>query len=372
MKAIVKIDAHVPKTPRVLQVAGIMDVSVDQKLSRRWDINLPIEEQDWNIGLIAGASGSGKTTIARHFWPGSFHSPTWSDSPIIDDFPSDAPMRTIQQALMAAGLGSIPSWLLPYKVLSGGEQFRADVARLLVEAPEGEVAVIDEYTSTVDRQVAKIASHSLQKAVRRDKRQVVAVSCHDDLIDWLQPDWVLDAASGDFAWRSKRPHPPVELEIYPAGRDLWALFRDHHYLSGNLHTAARCFAGYVDGRPVVFSADIHFPHPKVHDIMMGHRIVVLPDWQGLGIAGRLTDWQGWYWHQRGKRYRAGGAHPALVTYQAKSPRWRMVSRPPKQLGTGRKYMPSRGGLPGQQLQTRRLGVYMFEYVPERGDKGARK
>lgn len=363
VKATVRIDAQVPKTPRVLQVAGMMDVPVDEKLSRQWEVELPLEGRDWNVGMIGGASGSGKTTLARYFWPESFTSSEWTDAPLVDNFPPGMPMREIQQALMAAGLGSVPSWLLPYRVLSGGEQFRADVARLLAEPPTSKVAVIDEYTSTVDRHVAQVASHALQKAIRREGRQVVAVSCHDDLIDWLQPDWVLDAVTGEFAWRSVHRHPPVQLEVSACSRGLWPLFRDHHYLSGRLHTTSKCFAGYVDGRPVVFAADIYFPHPKVKDIMMGHRIVVLPDWQGLGIAGKFTDWQGAYWHERGFRYRAGGAHPALVSYQARSPRWRMVSRPPKTLGTGKAYRPVRGGLAAHNLETRRLGVYMFEYVP---------
>jgi ABC-type ATPase with predicted acetyltransferase domain len=35
---------------------------------------------------------------------------------------------------------------------------------------------VDEFTSVVDRQVAKVASHTVQKAVRRQSRQLVAVT----------------------------------------------------------------------------------------------------------------------------------------------------------------------------------------------------
>jgi ABC-type ATPase with predicted acetyltransferase domain len=53
-------------------------------------------------------------------------------------------------------LNSVPSWYKPYQVLSNGEKFRADLARKLKSN-----TVIDEFTSVVDRTVAKAASVSL-------------------------------------------------------------------------------------------------------------------------------------------------------------------------------------------------------------------
>ena len=47
------------------------------------------------------------------------------------------------------GLGDVPTWLRPYRVLSTGQQFRANLARVLCEAPAR--VVIDEFTSVVDR-----------------------------------------------------------------------------------------------------------------------------------------------------------------------------------------------------------------------------
>jgi ABC-type ATPase with predicted acetyltransferase domain len=69
------------------------------------------------------------------------------------------------------------------------------MARALSE--DTDMVVIDEFTSVVDRQVAQVASHTVQKAVRRTPgRQFVAVTCHYDVTDWLQPDWVYDVAAG--------------------------------------------------------------------------------------------------------------------------------------------------------------------------------
>jgi hypothetical protein len=54
-----------------------------------WHVDIPIEDTDWQIGLIVGPSGSGKTTIGRRlFLDASFHNgyacprsrPSWTAS----------------------------------------------------------------------------------------------------------------------------------------------------------------------------------------------------------------------------------------------------------------------------------------------------
>jgi hypothetical protein len=99
-------------------------------------------------------------------------------------------------ALAAVGLGDVPAWLRPFHVLSNGEQFRAGLARLVVDAPER--AVIDEFTSVVDRQIAKVGAAAFAKAWRRNKgKQIILLSCHYDVLPWLQPDWVYDTRTGE-------------------------------------------------------------------------------------------------------------------------------------------------------------------------------
>ncbi|RUS65330.1 ABC transporter ATP-binding protein, partial [Pseudorhodobacter sp. E13] len=92
-------------------------------------------------------------------------------------------------ALAAVGLGSVPSWLRPFTHLSNGEQFRAGLARLLCERPA--LTVVDEFTSTIDRRVARIGAGAFAKAWRRGSGQFVGVTCHEDVTEWLQPDWVI-------------------------------------------------------------------------------------------------------------------------------------------------------------------------------------
>lgn len=154
---------------------------------------LPIEDEGWKIGLIVGASGSGKTSIGKSIWDNGIVnlSEGWNpDLPIIEDIAPGSDMSVVTGALSSVGLGDVPAWLRPFKVLSNGEQFRAGLARLICDAPDK--VVVDEFTSVVDRQIAKIGASAFAKSWRKTGKQIVLLSCHYDIIEWLQPDWVYD------------------------------------------------------------------------------------------------------------------------------------------------------------------------------------
>ena len=149
--------------------------------------NLPT---DFRIGVIVGSSGSGKSTLLKEF--GTEESPIWCpERAIISHFenPDDAINR-----LTSVGLNTVPSWYKPYHVLSNGEKFRADLA---VKIKDG--AVIDEFTSVVDRNVAKAASVALSRYIKKnDIKNVVLSTCHRDILEWLEPDWVIDTDLGEY------------------------------------------------------------------------------------------------------------------------------------------------------------------------------
>lgn len=95
-----------------------------------------------------------------------------------------------RKTLSSVGLASVPSWLKSYHVLSNGEKMRCDLARAILSKEK--LFVFDEFTSVVDRNVAKIGSFAMQKAIRKTDKQFIAVTCHYDVEDWLLPDWVFD------------------------------------------------------------------------------------------------------------------------------------------------------------------------------------
>lgn len=55
-------------------------------------------------------------------------------------------------------------------------------------------------------------------------------------------------------------------------------------MSTDLNPSAQCYIGYFENNPVCFFAVLHFPHSKIKNFKKGHRLVVLPDYQGLGIG----------------------------------------------------------------------------------------
>jgi ABC-type lipoprotein export system ATPase subunit/GNAT superfamily N-acetyltransferase len=368
MHATVDLSVDVQTTGRVMQMAGLFDVPLADRAQFSVEHDLPVEKQPWNVGLITGPSGAGKSSLADVLWPGQVirGEMEWeADQAILDAFPQSMGIKDITATLTSVGLGSAPSWMRPYRTLSTGEAFRATIARAVSEARASQqLVVVDEYTSVVDRQVAQVASHTVQKMVRRDGGQFVAVTCHYDIIDWLQPDWMYDVASREFTWRSVQPHPPIQLEIRKCDRALWGTFARHHYLSHKLHGTAICHAAYVDGRPVAFHAHRHYPHPRTKNIQLAHRLVVLPDWQGLGIASRLADFFGQYLWDQGYRYRFAVAHPGMIAMLGKSPRWKRMSKPAKGLSTSTAEL----GIRAQQLDPRSLGLVSFQYTPPRKDE----
>ena len=131
----VRVDCPVYDSFRVQQLAGLFDVPIVERASASFAVDVPGVDEDWRIGLIVGPSGSGKTTIARAaFGPSVYAMPPWpADQAVIDGF-GELPIRKIVGLLTAVGFSSPPSWIKPYGVLSGGEQFRCDLARALATA----------------------------------------------------------------------------------------------------------------------------------------------------------------------------------------------------------------------------------------------
>ncbi|MFL5245057.1 MAG: ABC transporter ATP-binding protein [Gemmataceae bacterium] len=314
-------------TPRVQQVRGMFDLPVEASSRVEWDVHLPLDDRPWHIGLITGPSGCGKSTIARHIWPNAVGRPfEWpADASVLDGFPAALGIKEIVALLSSDGFSSPPAWLRPFHVLSTGQQFRVTLARLLAECPS--LAVMDEYTSVVDRTVAQIGSAALARAVRRRGQRFVAVTCHEDVIDWLQPDWLYCPANNTFLWRRLQRRPAIGLLVRRVPGALWRLFAPHHYLSHSICPSAVCFAAFLerDGRPVAFSAWIS--HFTKFGGKREHRTVTLPDFQGIGIGSALANLCAGLWKSLGHRACSTTTHPAVIAARLNSPNWRMVRRP---------------------------------------------
>lgn len=261
--------------------------------------DLPLENRDWQIGVVVGPSGSGKTSIGRSVWGGdAFYEKPWpGDAPIVDAIAEGGDFNAVTGALASVGLGDVPSWLRPYSVLSNGERFRADLARIVSEEPKQ--VVIDEFTSVVDRQIARFGALAFSKAWRRTKGQAILLSCHYDILDWIEPDWVFNTETKTFhgRWLQQGKHdgtegwykrPKFELEIWQTDWRYWPEFEPHHYLKMPKPVAAKCYVGTVEGQRVCHMAMCTKNKGKGVE-GRATRLVVLPEWQGAGVGVRFLN-----------------------------------------------------------------------------------
>jgi ABC-type polar amino acid transport system ATPase subunit/GNAT superfamily N-acetyltransferase len=334
VKVNLMLSTPVSKGFRAARIQGIYDVPIREVQNVTITADIPIEDRDWNVGAIVGASGSGKTTIAKTLWPKAHHTfgdHKWTSQCLLDDFPEHMSPTEITSVLTAVGFSSPTAWLRGYHVLSTGQQMRADLARSLCEPrSEDEPTVFDEFTSVVDRTVAAAVSAATAKHVRRTKSQFVAVTCHRDVLPWLEPDWFYDVDEGRFHWGSLC-RPPIQLEIREGSRSAWALFHQHHYLTSDLARSCRPFLTYatIDGVERLVGFLALMPVAGHKGWWRGHRTVVLPDFQGLGIGTRMREAIAeQLWVKERKRFRSTTASPSLIAHCRRHPEmWRLAMAP---------------------------------------------
>lgn len=372
----VTVQSQIHDSFRVQQVAGMFDLPAARESRETFVAEIPSLADPWKIGAIVGPSGSGKTTLARAAFGSAIHRPEpWASDRAMIDGLGDAPIRHITRVLTAVGLGSPPTWLKPFHVLSNGEQFRCELARALLTAnnrpliekpaaenPASNLVVFDEFTSVVDRTVAQVSSAAISRAIRggRWDCRFVAVSCHADIARWLEPDWVLDlGANGEgspgpaLRWGLLR-RPQLRLRVTRCPQKMWPLFARHHYLSGGLSRGATCYAAWLDDRPVAFCALLAVLGHKGHKRIS--RLVTLPDYQGLGIGWRLAERVADQGRADGYRVSITASHPVVLGACQKSPAWRLKSVRPLGNRTPQHYanraIPSSAG----------RGIATFEYL----------
>jgi len=354
---------------RCTKAANSLDINVEKKLTHHLKVEADIVS-DFNIGLILGASGSGKTTLAKKIYGDNcFKELLDSEKPIIDQFPEQMSYEDCVSNLNAIGLTHVPCWIRPAKTLSNGQKVRAECA-LLISKNTQENIVIDEWTSVVDRTVAKVMSHCVSKYARRQKAKIVLLSCHYDVLEWLNPDWVIDCNLQTFTDRRllcqtfKRTEQLV-FEIKEVERNTWKNFSKYHYLSERLpggliktyglfheenQIGFQCFANYV-------------PHKKgTKMIMHSNRTVVHPDYAGFGLGIKLINESSFLMHQKG--YEIQAKFSSLPVYKAMSKQscW-------KQSSTNRDFRINIGKKMDRKKGFRMdITTYSFKFLPKEFEK----
>lgn len=311
-----EITTKIRKTPILEMVSNATDFEIRDTVTTKIPDFLKPEA---GFGLIVGPSGSGKTTILRQNYNIS-KAPDWDCGlSVADHFPS---YESCKDRLGAVGLNSVPAWIRPFHTLSNGEQYRAALARQI-----GESAAVDEFTSVVDRNVAKSCSVALSKWIKRNNiKSMVLATCHYDVAEWLEPDWIFDCAIGQFSNRGLLRRPQIRVKLHPAKPEAWSFFSRHHYLTADINKSARCWIAVWDGVLVGFASAIAFPNANIKRAWREHRTVVLPEFQGMGIGARISDAVGEIFISQGFRYFSKTANPNLGAYRDASRKWRPTSK----------------------------------------------
>lgn len=282
-------------------------------------INTKELPEQYGIGLIIGKSGSGKSTNLRFF--GETVIPRWdNDYSIVSNF---IDYDVAQRKLHGCGLNSIKVWRQPRNTLSTGEGYRADIAKTISDN-----VVYDEFCSFLDPYTSKTLSHSLRKYVDKyNIKNVVLATCRDDIVEWLNPDWVFNCDDGVLTIRGlERRRPNINLQIHPCTVEVWRYFKKYHYLSSDINKGCRCWIAYWDDRLVGFYATIAQPNGNMKNAWRGSRLVVLPEYQGIGIGNALCEYVADIHIRNGKRFFAKTASILLGEHRERSSKWKPTSK----------------------------------------------
>lgn len=270
-----------------------------------------LQNKQWNIICICGGSGTGKSSILKELF-GKIDNPNFDNTKsVISNIDENNPERAAK-ILSGVGLSSIPTWIRKHCELSNGEQYRANMAYIISHANQGDILVIDEYTSVVDRNVAKAMSNSLNKIIHKMNLKLVVASCHFDILEWLRPDYIYDLNKGGALEKGEYlRRPKIELQVFRTIPDTWKRFEKHHYLTDEINKSAMCFCYVWNEQLVGFTSALPLPSGMFKNAYRGHRTVVLPDFQGLGIGLKISEFMAGIFKNNGKKMYCKTINPAI-------------------------------------------------------------
>lgn len=157
-----------------------------------WEI--PIEWLERNVWVIVWPSWTWKSTIAKELFWNMFIDFTYWNKAVIDEL--DWNIDEIINLFNKVWFNTPKSRLKPYSVLSNWEKMRVDLVKALLS--KNDIIIFDEFTSVVDRIVAQVSSYALQKNIRKQKKKFIAITCHYDVLERLEPDRIFDTKTFSF------------------------------------------------------------------------------------------------------------------------------------------------------------------------------
>lgn len=366
---VVELESPVFESFRCQKAANSLDIDTTKKSRHRLAVSADVQTP-FNVGLIVGSSGSGKTTLAHEIFGLVDEIQIDSKRAIIDQFPESMSYDECAEALSGMGLTSVPCWVRAASTLSNGQRARAEAALLMAhQSCLDDFVVIDEWTSVVDRTVAKVMSACIAKHARRSKRKIVLLSCHYDVIEWLNPDFVIDCNRAEYTDRrsmvgAHERSDRLRFDVREVDRRTWPFFSKYHYLSDTLpggriftfglfHGSDQigfgCYAAYIIGD---------------HTTFFSNRVVIHPDYVGLGLVVRFVNETAKEMVRRGYRVKAKFSSVPMYRARMKDPLWRCtkIDRPIKKLAVGRISDDAATNRNRQDKMRHKITTYHFDFT----------
>ena len=129
----------------------------------------------------------------------------------------------------------------------------------------------------------------------------IAVSCHFDIINWLDPDWIFSTDSMEMLPRGSLQREKLRFKIREE-KGYWNIFRRYHYLNYNLSRSSRQFVLFNGNCPIGFCAIINFPSSVHMPCWKVHRLVILPDYQGISLGSNFLNIIGKYYNDKNEYF----------------------------------------------------------------------
>lgn len=140
---------------------------------------------------------------------------------------------------------------------------------------------------------------------------------------------------------------------------MWGIFRKHHYLSSDFNKSADTYIIKWEDSIVGLFSVLTMPNGSYKYAYRVHRMVILPDYQGLGIGTKILDWFGDYYYKQGKKLFIRSTHVRLHKHCSKSNKWLESTNSNK---TASKLTGNQGNKYKNTFLNR--PAYSFEYVSE--------
>ncbi len=198
----------------VLAVAAMFGLGVDEARTQTIIPPTTLELRGGAVVFITGASGSGKSSLlglidaelAKRDDAAVLRFDSLDalpDLPLVDLFPNLSLPRALEM-LSLAGLNDAFVMLRRPGELSDGQRYRLKLAQAMAMAtvrPESDgrllVVLADELGATLDRVTAAVIARNIRKWVSGQRHVCfVGATTHDDLLEFLQPDVLIEKELG--------------------------------------------------------------------------------------------------------------------------------------------------------------------------------